>query len=138
MRPVASLPPLSHPQRSNADKRRDVLALLRDPAWSQQSDRAIAQEAGVDHKTVSKCRKQLCGEIPQPEHMVQRGHTIDARPLPPRQSQLATAPLPPLSGAMLVSAGLSLAAAQRVWACLQALPQGQRQEAERWVRALLL
>lgn len=45
--------------RTQADKRRAVLALLRDPEWSARSDRWIGQQAVVDHKTVARWRADL-------------------------------------------------------------------------------
>ena len=53
-------------QRSNADKRKAVETLLKDPEWSQWSGREIAKAAGVDRKTVDTTRKKISGgEIPQ-------------------------------------------------------------------------
>jgi hypothetical protein len=55
-------------RRTNEDKRRAILALLRDPEWSQWSDRKIAEACMVDHKSVGKVRRELTapksGEIP--------------------------------------------------------------------------
>jgi len=51
-------------RRTTEDKRRAVLALLRDPEWCQWSDRDIAAKVKVDHKTVAKYRRDLNGEIP--------------------------------------------------------------------------
>jgi hypothetical protein len=57
-------------RRSNEDKRRAILALLRDPEWSQWSDRRVAAACAVDHKSVAKVRRELTapngGEIPTP------------------------------------------------------------------------
>jgi len=53
-------------QRTQADKRRAIERLLRDPEWARWSDRKIAEAAKVDHKTVSKIRRELSGEIPTP------------------------------------------------------------------------
>lgn len=53
-------------RRSNADKRRSVTVMLRDPEWSKLSDREIGQRCGVDHKTVGSIRREMTdGEIPQ-------------------------------------------------------------------------
>lgn len=54
-------------RRTNADKRRAVESLLRDPEWSQWSDREIARRCHVDHKTVGSIRAEMVGtgEIPQ-------------------------------------------------------------------------
>jgi uncharacterized ParB-like nuclease family protein len=51
-------------RRTTEDKRRAVLALLRDPEWRRWSDRSIAVNVKVDHKTVAKYRRELYGEIP--------------------------------------------------------------------------
>lgn len=46
-------------RRSNADKRRSVAVLLRDPEWSRWSDRELAKRAGVSNKFVSTLRADL-------------------------------------------------------------------------------
>lgn len=46
-------------RRTNADKRRTVEILLRDPEWSQYSDRKLAREAGVSHTMVAEVRQDL-------------------------------------------------------------------------------
>lgn len=53
-------------RRTNADKRRAVERLLLDEEWCCWSDREIAKQCRVDHKTVSKIRDNLQtgGEIP--------------------------------------------------------------------------
>ena len=51
-------------RRSQADKRRSIETLLRDPEWSRGSDREIGKACAVDHKTVGKVRRELTGEIP--------------------------------------------------------------------------
>ncbi|MFP4410982.1 DNA cytosine methyltransferase [Coleofasciculus sp.] len=50
--------------RSRADKRRAVMMLLNDPEWSKWSDREIARQCKVDHKTVGRFRSSLTGEFP--------------------------------------------------------------------------
>jgi hypothetical protein len=50
-------PPHRVIRRTNADKRRYVLTLLRDPEWVAQSDTVIAKDAGVTQPFVSKLRK---------------------------------------------------------------------------------
>lgn len=45
--------------RTNADKRRAVETLLRDPEWSQWSDREIARTAAVSAPLVGKVRGEL-------------------------------------------------------------------------------
>ena len=52
-------------RRTQADKRRAIETLLRDPEWANWSDRQIAKVAKVDHKTVGNFRLELLGgEIP--------------------------------------------------------------------------
>jgi len=46
-------------RRTNADKRRSVLALLEDQEWHQWSDREIARRCAVDNSFVSKLRAEL-------------------------------------------------------------------------------
>ncbi|ABW32520.1 ParB N-terminal domain-containing protein [Acaryochloris marina] len=46
-------------RRTNADKRRAVIRLLRDFEWREWSDREIARRCGVDHKTVGSLRKDI-------------------------------------------------------------------------------
>lgn len=50
-------------RRTQADKRRSVVTLLKDPEWSRLSDRAIADKANVSHPTVAKVRAELTGKI---------------------------------------------------------------------------
>ncbi len=54
-------------RRTNADKRRAVARLLADDEWREWSDRRIAEECRVDHKTVGAIRAEMeaTGEIPQ-------------------------------------------------------------------------
>jgi ParB-like nuclease domain len=51
-------------RRTQADKRRAIERLLKDPEWARWSDRKIAEHAKVDHKTVAVIRRQLAGEFP--------------------------------------------------------------------------
>jgi hypothetical protein len=51
-------------RRTQADKRRAVERLLKDPEWARWSDRKIAEVAKVDHKTVGAIRRDLAGEFP--------------------------------------------------------------------------
>ncbi|MGR3279302.1 hypothetical protein ACSYAD_30005 [Acaryochloris marina NIES-2412] len=46
-------------RRTNADKRRVVARLLKDPEWCQMSDNAIAHQCGVSQPFVGKLRQQL-------------------------------------------------------------------------------
>jgi len=53
-------------RRTQADKRRAILTVLRDPEWSRMSDREIGKRCQVDHKTVGSVRREMTGggEIP--------------------------------------------------------------------------
>src|SRR5262249_47223100 len=51
-------------RRTQADKRRAVEKLLKDPEWARWSDRKIADIAKVDHKPVGTIRRELAGEFP--------------------------------------------------------------------------
>jgi hypothetical protein len=129
-----------HHTRSNADKQHAILALLHDPAWHQRSNRAIARQCGVDHKTVGKWRKVLSGDIPQMERTVQRNGTTYTLHLPrvqqPVQPQPSRMALTIAEG--LVSLGLALSAAQRLLTRLQAMSPGKRRQAERLLQEWLL
>lgn len=46
-------------RRTAADKRRAVLALLRDPDWSKWSDRKIAEQCAVGNKFVGDVRRSI-------------------------------------------------------------------------------
>jgi hypothetical protein len=50
-------------RRTDADKRRSIETLLRDPAWAKWSDREIGKACAVDHKTVGKVRRALTGDV---------------------------------------------------------------------------
>lgn len=55
-------------KRTNADKRRAVLTLLRDAEWSQWSDRELGRRAGVGHDMVASLRPApLAENASQPE-----------------------------------------------------------------------
>lgn len=85
-------------RRTNADKRRAVETLLRDPEWAAWSDRELARRCAVDHGLVRRVRAELCGAIPQmPVRKVQRGGTeytqrMARRPLTQAASQTSPAP----------------------------------------------
>lgn len=63
-------------RRTTADKRRSVLALLRDPEWSKWSDREIGKRCAVDHKTVAKVRSEITGEFPTERTYTTRHGTV--------------------------------------------------------------
>ena len=46
-------------RRTNADKRRAVLTLLKDEEWQRWSNREIARQCGVTHTFVGKVRNEL-------------------------------------------------------------------------------
>jgi hypothetical protein len=50
-------------RRTAADKRRAIVAMLRDPEWAKWSDREIGKRCAVDGKTVAKVRADLTAEI---------------------------------------------------------------------------
>ena len=70
-------------RRTQADKRRAVEKLLKDPEWARWSDRKIAETARVDHKTVGKIRRDLSGEIPSGNSL---GGELPKRPGKPNGS----------------------------------------------------
>jgi hypothetical protein len=51
-------------RRSNADKRKAVLAMLADPEWTAWSDRKIAEQCLVSNHLVAELRGAHLGEIP--------------------------------------------------------------------------
>jgi hypothetical protein len=52
-------------RRTQKDKGRTILAAVQHPRWSRESDRAIAQHIGCDHKTVGAMRREsAAGEFP--------------------------------------------------------------------------
>jgi len=59
-------------RRTNIDKRNSVLKLFNDEEWSQWSDREIARQCKVDHKTVTRIRGELSGEIPQIQNPIRK------------------------------------------------------------------
>jgi ParB-like chromosome segregation protein Spo0J len=54
-------------RRSNADKRKSVQTLLTDPAWSEWSDRKIADACGVTHPFVANLRRPAVVTVTTPE-----------------------------------------------------------------------
>ena len=73
-------------KRSNADKRRAVETLLRDPEWAQWSDREIARQCNVDHKSVAKLRHGTNGEIPNAAAHDDARKCVDGRNYPAKRS----------------------------------------------------
>lgn len=64
-------------RRTSVDRRRSVLAMLRDPEWSKWSDREIGKRCAVDGKTVAKIRREITSaEIPQTRTFERNGKTI--------------------------------------------------------------
>jgi hypothetical protein len=68
-------------RRTQADKRRAVERLLKDPEWARWSDRKLAEVAKVDHKTVGTIRRELAGEFPA----AKRTGEIPTEPKPNRK-----------------------------------------------------
>lgn len=62
-------------QRTNEDKRRAVITLLDDAEWVGWSDREIARQCRVDHKTVGKIRQDYLGNSPD-SRTVERAGTV--------------------------------------------------------------
>ena len=54
-------------RRSNADKRRAVMAMLEDPEWVQWSDHEIARQCAVNQSTVSRIRSSLMQSDSEPQ-----------------------------------------------------------------------
>lgn len=81
-------------RRSNADKRRAVEVLVRDEEWGKKSDRWIAEQCAVDHKTVGRWRAELggssAGEVP---HLTTR-EGQDGKSYPASQPSRAPAATP--------------------------------------------
>ncbi|HWX31991.1 MAG TPA: hypothetical protein VNZ53_31730 [Steroidobacteraceae bacterium] len=50
-------------RRTAADKRRAIVAMLRDPEWAKWSDREIGKRCAVDGKTVAKVRAELTADV---------------------------------------------------------------------------
>lgn len=61
-------------RRTNEDKRRAVLTLLRDEEWVKWSDREIARRAGVDNSFVSRLRKDVTVDEQQLERTYTTRH----------------------------------------------------------------
>jgi DNA modification methylase len=59
-------------QRRTEDKRKAIQKLLDDPEWSQWSDREIARQCKVDHKTVSSLRPMHLGNSPDKKSNVRK------------------------------------------------------------------
>ena|ERR1019366_3138359 len=87
--------------RTQEAKRKAIRAALSHPEWSKQSDRAIAEHIGCDHKTIGSFRRRIqSGEFPTPGTEVQGEATpsknailnasrLLARMLPTQESDFA-------------------------------------------------
>lgn len=62
-------------RRTNADKRRAVMRLLRDEEWSQWSDREIARRCNVSDRMVNNARKELSANNSQIDRKATRNGT---------------------------------------------------------------
>jgi predicted RNA-binding Zn-ribbon protein involved in translation (DUF1610 family) len=63
-------------RRTNDDKRRAVICLLRDPEWSQWSDREIGRRCRVSNRFVSNLRKYV---VPDPYNPTVNGTQIEKK-----------------------------------------------------------
>lgn len=80
-------------RRTNADKRRAVETLLRDPEWVKWSDREIAKRCGVGNKFVGDMRPTVSGTQLEPTKRM--GADGKERSLPqPTKRTAASDPLP--------------------------------------------
>lgn len=59
-----------------SERKNNAKVMLEDEEWSQWSDRKIAEQCGLDHKTVGRLRGELSGEFPQIERLVERNGTV--------------------------------------------------------------
>jgi len=62
-------------RRTNADKRKAVMAMLADAEWSLFSDREIARVCSVDHKMVSRLRSESSLGLSASEKPTERTYT---------------------------------------------------------------
>ena len=92
--------------RSNADKRRDVLVLLRDATRRQCSNRELARQAGVHHQLVGRLRGGVAMDDSSREPHTSRIAT--------RQQAHPSPRTPLLMGEVLSGCGLSPACIQRL------------------------
>lgn len=74
-------------RETRADRRRKVEIMLRDDEWRQLSDRVIARQCGVTHRTVASIRQELEGSD-QIAHVESRLDAIGRRQSSARRSQL--------------------------------------------------
>lgn len=67
-------------RRTAADRKRSVLAMLRDPEWAKWSDREIGKRCAVDGKTVAKIRRDITSaEIPQTRTFERNGKVVEMK-----------------------------------------------------------
>jgi len=82
-------------RRTQADKRRAVVAILADKEWARWSDRRIAKVARVDHKTVGRIRREsLGGEFPSDRTVLYRdrhGNATEMQVRPPPRNGASVA-----------------------------------------------
>lgn len=64
-------------RRTNDDKHRAIMVLLSDVEWSKWSDREIARQCQVDHKTVGKLRTDHLGISPDTRKVARGGTTYE-------------------------------------------------------------
>lgn len=91
-------------KRTNADKRKAVGMLLADPEWAGQSDRWLAETAGVAHPFVAKLREELVTVTSSPEPQKRRGKDGKVREVKPKTAARKTKPEKPLPPPVLKDA----------------------------------
>lgn len=62
-------------RRTNVDKRKAVLIMLKDGEWSAWSDNQIAKQCGVHHSTVGEYRRSLAESASDDQKTTQRTYT---------------------------------------------------------------
>ncbi|MGB3208678.1 MAG: hypothetical protein WBB28_27125 [Crinalium sp.] len=81
-------------RRTNPDKRRAVLTLLKDEEWSRWSNQAIARKCGVDESLVRTLKSELSSVQPKMEEEKQLAKKcgVDVDELREAKSQLSSTP----------------------------------------------
>jgi hypothetical protein len=103
-------------RRTQADRRKAVETLLKDPEWTRLSDRKIGEAAKVDHKTVARIRREFSGGD---DHMPPSSR-MGKSPAPAVPDQVGNSPPTSLVQQMLrtLSDDALIAECQRrVWRC---------------------
>jgi hypothetical protein len=79
-------------KRTNADKRKAVGMLLNDPEWAGQSDRWLADTAGVSNRFVGELRAELCTVHSSAEPEKRKGKDGKVRDVKPKSTERRTKP----------------------------------------------